>query len=173
MLFFLFRQFFFLIVFRAGPQDLPATNQALYIAAGFNALVAFLVAQSMDNGLETTLGPAAEVAVELVLLAAYVGLWVWIREVPRRFLQTLTAAYGVNALVTLMAWPILVVSPPMEEIGTAQPSALEFLILAVMMWNLMALGNIFRHALNMALPLGFLLAFIYFLIAGFVVTFFL
>jgi len=85
-LFSLLRQFFLLIVFRAGPQDLPATNQALYIATGFNALVGFLVAQPVDSGLETTLGPAAKVAVELVLLAAYVGLWVWIREVPSRFI---------------------------------------------------------------------------------------
>ncbi|HHO69917.1 MAG TPA: hypothetical protein ENN02_00335 [Halothiobacillus sp.] len=158
MLFSLLRQFFLLIVFRAGPQDLLATNQALYIAAGFNALVGFLVARSVDGGLETALGPAAEVAVELVLLAVYVGLWVWIREVPSRFLQTLTAAYGVNGMVTLIAWPLLVASPPMEEIGTVQPGALAFLILTIIMWNLMALqcfSSCAEHGTAIRLSVGF------------------
>jgi len=169
----LLRQFFFLILFRIGPQDLPASHAALYVAAGLYALVSFLIVSSVDVGIETGAHPLTEVLIELGLLTAFIALWVWIREVPNRFTQTVTAAFGVNAMINLVAWPLLVASPPVEEVGSVQAGPLEFLILAVMMWNLMALGHVFRHAFNVPLPIGFLLAFVYFVLAGFVVTFLL
>ncbi|MGC9457977.1 MAG: hypothetical protein ACP5DC_10710 [Halothiobacillaceae bacterium] len=169
----LIRQFFLLSLLRIGPQDLPAGRGPLWFATVFYALVGLLIVTSVDAGIETQVHPVVEVVAELAMLAAFVGIWVWIREVPNRFGQALTGAYGVNGMLSLVAWPLLVASPATEQVDAVQAGPVEFLILGVMIWNLMALGNVFRHAFNLPLPIGFLLGFVYFLLAGFVITFLL
>ncbi|MFP4154408.1 MAG: hypothetical protein ACOC00_03055 [Halothiobacillaceae bacterium] len=169
----LLRQFFMLSLLRIGPQDLPAGRGPLAIATAFYAVVGLLIVTSVEAGIETDTHPVVEVALELLMLAGFIGLWVWIREVPNRFGQTLTGAYGVNGMLSLIAWPLLMASPATEQVDQVQAGPVEFLILGVMLWNLMALGNVFRHAFNVPLAIGFLLGFVYFLLAGFVITFLL
>jgi hypothetical protein len=149
------RGFFELAIGRRAPQDLPASH--LLLAAAFAAYAAATcllgaVTQPWDVAIEAALVDAA-------VLPAFLLAVLWLRSVPRRWLQTLTAMTGVGALFTAAAIiPVLVVT---RAPGSAAAAAASFAALVLVAWNVLALAHILRHAMSIPFPAGALVALAY------------
>ncbi|MDD3609063.1 MAG: hypothetical protein PHI49_04835 [Halothiobacillaceae bacterium] len=158
------RQFLLLCLFRIGPQDLPAGGWPVLVAALGYLLVSVL-------GFGPALGHgdvAVEAMTDILVLAAYIGALLRLRGHPERYFQTLTAAYGLNFMLGLLAWPIIATEPGLlGEVNpdTFQASLPDYLLLGLLFWNLMVLGHVLRHALQLQLWQGFLAALAYLILS--------
>jgi hypothetical protein len=134
---------------RAGPQDLPAAPQFLaFTLAGY-----FLV-DVLISLLNFPIGAALAVSLlDVLLLAAFAQVALRIVSKPERFNQTLAALAGTGQLLGLLALPLIRGLSAAQASG--EPAAgLAFAWLAVLIWSLLVLGHILRHALNLSLTTG-------------------
>lgn len=152
-----------LLLLRRGPQELPAnwnllaTLTLLYISVHF--------AQARTAA-ET--GPALLQAVlATALLFAYVRSILHARDLLPRFVQTLSALLAVGVLATLLLLgPTASLAPFLERVAAGEPSQTAaqppmFALLAslvISVWALIAYGHIYRHALDVRLMAGVLVA---------------
>lgn len=156
----LFELFFDICLLRRGPQDLPASPGLLRLAAIVYAVVALtlaLVGSEIGRA-------AAQVLIDIVLTLAFVhGLLRW-KGHAERVVQTLTAMFGVSAILTAMGLPLLfwlrrfVDDQGMVGAGGDLPSFLWFLLF---MWSLLVSGHILRNALEIRLGTAVLMAGVY------------
>jgi hypothetical protein len=155
-----------ILLFRAGPQDFPHVPQlvvplpALAIGAYF-ALYAILLPPAMS----LVLALASVGALALVtnsLLSA--------RRVANRFQQTFHALLATGTVLTLLSIPpMIALAPALRQIAASpellqQPGAVQAPALASLLvnlfnlWNLAVYGHIFRHAADVRLWSGMLIA---------------
>lgn len=134
---------------RAGPQDLPAAPQFLALA-----LIGYFLVDVLISRLSFTLGPALAVSLlDVLLLAAFAQIVLRIVAKPERFNQTLAALAGTGQLLGLLALPLIHGLTTAQAAG--EPAAgLAFGWLAVLIWSLLVLGHILRHALSVSLMTG-------------------
>lgn len=149
----LFKAFIDICLFRKGPQDLPASRFLLGLALILNVLASLILA-----GLDVDLSRALlqSLTAPAVLTLFLFGLLVLFRRAGR-FKQTLTAAIGCDALITLLAIPLVLVS-------LAFPATRTFaglLIFALMLWGIAVTGHIVRQALETPYLAGLVLALAY------------
>lgn len=143
---------------RAGPQDLPHSPALL---AGF--LVASI---ALDHYAARTLGGATDGLATRAALAIGValGLPYLILHVARRsarFVQTATAIVATGLLFALLVLPVIAVVGQLPEDPaeiTAGQMLFGWLSLALLAWKLVVQGSIFRHALEVPLRQGVMLA---------------
>lgn len=151
----LLRRFWEVCLLRAGPQDLPASDFLLvltlliYIAASF--LVSLLQFEFSRAGLVTL--------VDLLLMAGLSYLILWIARRHARWLQTMTALSGSGAVLSLAALPFLYWSNQIE--AENQAGLPDFVLLGMLIWNLVVLAHIFRHALSVSFGFGAVFATLY------------
>lgn len=155
-----------LILFRAGPQDFPFDPNLTRALVPAAALANYLV-------LVTVLPPAIAVVMSLAVVSALgfsTHLVLRARGVQARFMQTYHALLAVATVMTLALWPpFSVIAPALIELSS-NPEALEdgsnldlpagpaFLMNALNVWNFMVNASIFRHAANLNLGLGVVVA---------------
>lgn len=128
-----------------------------------NVALGALISVSTFGGLASSLGASA---LDAAVLAVFIMLVLRFRAHPERFIQTLTAAMGIGAVISAIGLPLQWMLPadPLEAGGAAQVALLLLQVLSL--WVLVALGHVLRHALDTLLPLGIGLAFVYTLISG-------
>ncbi len=147
-----------LCLFRCGPQDLPFRPPL--------ALTCLLATVLLEVFTHLQLGEPSGLVVAAVLASA-VFLLVSTRVVLRlagrdaRYWQTLLALTGSGLLFTAVLAPIRigigVIEPGM--LTGAEPLPPGFTPLVILgLWRLVVLGHIWRHALEIRLRLGMLLA---------------
>ncbi len=149
---------FGLMRLRAGPQDLP--HSPTLLAAAVVASVA------LDHYAARTLGGATDGLVTRAALALAVGLGLpyLILEVAgrrARFVQTATAITATSLLFALLVLPVIAVVGKLPEDPseiTAGQMLFGWLSLALLVWKLVVQGSIFRHALEVPLRQGVMLA---------------
>lgn len=157
-----------ILFFRAGPQDFPYAvgirPALLILAAGANALV-------FGQVLPTSM--AVGISVAMVGGMALVVRWVLrLRNLSERFQQTFDALLATTLLLTLAtALPFMQVAPLLSEL-TKNPEALKspeavkmpglpVLIMNLLnFWNFAVTAHIFRHAGNVPMWVGFIIAFV-------------
>jgi hypothetical protein len=155
-----------ILLFRAGPQDFPHVPQLVAplpaIAAGaYFALYAIL----LPPGVSLVLAVATVGALALVthsLLSA--------RRVASRFQQTFHALLATGAVLTLLSIPpMTALEPALRQVAAQpellqQPGAVEAPALASLLanllnlWNLAVYAHIFRHAAEVRMWSGLLIA---------------
>lgn len=148
-----------ILLLRCGPQDLPADWRLL---AGFAVVYCSLAGMQMS--LVTPAGSAVFQAIlATLLLAAYVNAVLRLREMPERFVQTLSALFIIgSALTLLMLGPTSALAPFLQAVAdnpnaqaAPQPPAIAlFSYMLVGIWNLVVFGHIYRHALSVPLWMG-------------------
>lgn len=154
----LLRFFLLLCLLRTRPQDLPASQTLLTVVAAVNVIIgAIVVAPALSNAFAAVLASLVDTGV----LLAYVWLLLRFRSHPKRFLQTATAAVGVSGLIAALSLPLQAMLPVEPDAVTPAARTASLLILALVVWLQVALGHIFRHALEVTLLLGVGLAFLY------------
>ena len=144
----LLQTFVDIALWRKGPQDLPASRFLLQLALAGYVASSFVQIQLLDLRLRTAF---IIVGVDVAMMM----LWLWVVLAffgrSQRFIQTLTAMFGVGTL--LASIDILVRLVQMAAgITSENPStlwlALRFFAIALIM------GRIFMHALDRGLLTG-------------------
>jgi len=126
---------------RGAPQDLPASRVLMLFTAGCYLAVGTAVSLH-----EQPLGLALLSAiVDTALLAALAGVSLWILNKTPRFTKTFTALAGTGTLFGLMGWPLIAW---LQHLPPEQGSSLSLLLLGLVIWNIMVIGHILRHALG-------------------------
>jgi hypothetical protein len=145
-----------LCLLRAAPQQLPHSSFLMLLALGGYFLVGLSISLMQQD-----LGPALlSSAVDLGLLVGLARLALWITNKGARAVQTVTALAGTGTLFELMAWPLITLLQTSTQ-GTS--SGLSLLLLLLIVWNIVVIGHILRHALDLAMWLasGIALFYIY------------
>ncbi|WP_290651043.1 hypothetical protein [Aquisalimonas sp.] len=138
-------------LFQEGPQALPAAAGLLaaLVALGWTASVLLL----------DQLVPEGMVAVEVTLATGFALLFTWLalslRGGTARFVQTASALFGTDLVVLLPAAPLLLAT------ADGDSPALQLALLILWLWSIAIKGHIFRHALNLPLAGGVLVAVVY------------
>ena len=136
---------------RAGPQDLPAhSSLPLWLTAAY-VLVGGLMGAS-DEGFAIS---AMQAGVDALLLAVFSFGVLKLRDFPQRFNQTYAALVGISLLFTLLSWPLLGALP---DALSNQLSLAQIGLLVIVLWNLVALGQVLRSALEVGAGVGLVLA---------------
>lgn len=129
---------------RAAPQDLPYSWFLMSAALTCYFLVGLGVALT-----EQELGPALLTGcVDLALLVGLARLALWITNLGPRALQTITALAGTGTLFEIMAWPLI---SALQSMGDQPSGILSLLLLGLIIWNIMVIGYILHHALNLSM----------------------
>lgn len=146
---------------RAGPQALPASDTLTALAGLVYALVGTVVlAPRMGVG-----RAGAESLLDAAMLAIFAWGLVRVRGWANRFRQTYTALAGTGALLSLLAWPLLLVAWRTEQLGGGVPVLVGFALLGLLAWTLLVIGHILRHALEVHLAVGTGLGLLYVIVS--------
>ncbi|MCP5202401.1 MAG: hypothetical protein H6977_20585 [Gammaproteobacteria bacterium] len=138
------RAFWGVCIFRLGPQDLPRSGLLLALAALANLVLGVII-----NQRQLPLGAAILVALlEFGVLTGLTALLTLAFRYPRRLVQTLTALFGSGAVIGSLALLMLLVLRDIPQI----------LRVGIFLWNLLVMAHILRHALQVHMAAGFVIA---------------
>ncbi|RMG37627.1 MAG: hypothetical protein D6720_02775 [Gammaproteobacteria bacterium] len=149
----LIEYFWQLLLLRRGPQDAPSSVALLQLLIGLNLVVNALLGRAIFGGLGRALG--AEV-IELLVSAALLFAALQVRERAARWRQSYIALLGAGVMMGLLA---LAYRSLAALIGTEMLA--DAVAMTLFFWGLAVLGHILRHALEISLAFGILLAFAY------------
>jgi hypothetical protein len=144
----LIRLFTQIALLRRGPQDVPASPLLLALTvAGY-----FLVNFAVSVVLPPFPGPwVAHLCVDVVFMLAWYALLMNLVRRPERFLQTTTAVYGFQTVLS----PLLVAAVWLTR-RFAQDSIWQFpatlMSLALLIWIIAANSHIVKAALEWSMP---------------------
>ena len=137
--------FWDIVLLRRGPRDLPAAWGLLATAAAASFAIEFaMIARHYGTGIAL-----AHSSFDLALTAAVFSALLAFRGQGHRLLQTLTALFGVDALLSL---PLALLS--LSAGGEGHHVLAGLLFLALLAWNLLVIGHIVRVALDVPLLNG-------------------
>lgn len=147
----LLREFLQICLLRKRPQDLPASSVLFtlsVLAYGIISAVLLLPTQSAGYAMLTGF-------LESSLLLVITALFVYLRSVPERWLQTSTALAGTGTVFSLFAFPLFywgVFFP----LGPDAQSLIGLLVSLLVFWNIAVMTHILRHAMSSSWLLGVL-----------------
>lgn len=145
----LLRFFIRLARLQQAPQDLPASTLLLLLCLIANVLVGMVGGSRYFGGVGVAL---LANLLDVAVMAGMLWLLLSVHKHQARFVQTLTALYGLGTLYGLL---ILLVEG--LTLGGRGPAA-GLLMLVVLVWAHVAMGHVLRHALNQSLGAGIALA---------------
>lgn len=102
----------------------------------------------------------AATVVDMALISGLVYVILWVKLITPRWQQTVTAFYGTGALLGILMMPLVFLYHAAGP-NTAAAMLPSLLLLAVLMWQLFILAGILRHALEVPLIMGGVLAGLY------------
>ena len=157
----LIRPFVSICLLRLRPQDLPASNLLLALAT-FTYFTTTTIAHA------TLLSPAYALLSGVVDSALLCGLTLSLLYVCRRWgraVQTLTALVGAGAVTTAVAIPFL--SWRISVVRAGDPSGIEMVcIVVILIWNLVVIAHVLRHALSISYLSGAVIAIVMYLLSS-------
>ena len=153
----LLKLFWDICAVKAAPQDLPASSFLLGLA-----VLAYFVTGAIVAAFHWPLSQAVLAALlDTVFLTVLSRVLLWARMLSGRFVQTLTALAGCGAVMTLIAMPLVLWQTLVGVTDANAPTLPSWLLMIWMVWNVVVVGHIIRHALSTVLPLGIGLAAVY------------
>jgi hypothetical protein len=161
------RLFYDITLFKKGPQDVPFSPFLTRITLLVYAFISFVMLFMQDYWLIAIL----KMGLDIVLLVLFTRLSLaWIHK-SERYLQTLCALLGTDALITLAAIPAsAVMLVPSNDIAVLA----FFTVIGLMLWHWAVIGYILHQALEQPLGFSLGLALLYvmanYLVIGFLFT---
>ena len=154
-----------LLLFRKGPQDMPASQSLLLLSIVISSLLSMVahlhIGETFTRAIFSTLLAILVLAVATRILLSSMGL-------AMRFEQTFTALCGTDILFTLFSWPVIITA--MGYQANVSSAANDFAIFAhylfwiILIWSTAVMAHIFRNALQKPFPVGLLVSLSYFLV---------
>ena len=156
-MFHLIKMFWDICALKAAPQDLPASSFLMGLM-----LLVYFVTGVVVAALQWPLSQAALAAfLDTVFVTVLCRVLLWTRQLSGRFVQTLTAMAGSGAVMTLIAVPLVWWQGFVGVSDANAPTLPTWLLMIWMVWNVVVVGHILRHALSTILALGIGLAVVY------------
>ena len=151
----LIKLFVDIVLFRKGPQDVPASQLLL----GLCLLAYLLIGELMLLMDETLLRATLQVLLDVAMLGGFVVITLKFAGYSERVLQTLSALLAVDVLISILAFPVMIsVSSGAERGG-------GYLLVMLMVWHLAVMAHIFRQALSRSWWTGYAVAMLYTLLS--------
>jgi len=144
----LLRVFLDICLLRVGPQDLPYSWSLFGLALTGYAAIGVALVLSQAGAVVALI----ETVLDCMILVGLAWTALSLTGKSGRFLKTATALLGTGALLGLLAAPLVWQGSPDEpaqSLGWAGP-----LFLVLLVWSLLILGHILRHALEVTLGAG-------------------
>ncbi|MFO1390943.1 MAG: hypothetical protein U1E94_01770 [Agitococcus sp.] len=148
--------FWQMLRFKRSPEDAPYSQALLMLILIFNFGVSAsiqLVAKP-DMVRIALLSPAVMIIAELIILYILFHF----KQLQARFVQTQISIFACDTLLSLMTFPIVLLSLQLGNKSTLLP-VLGLLEVTMMIWSLMMRGFIYHRALNISPLLANVLAF--------------
>jgi len=153
----LIKVFWDICVLKAAPQDLPASAFLLGLTLSAYFATGVLVASFQWSVTQAVFAAL----LDTVLLTVLSSLLLWARQLSARIHQTLTALVGSGAVMALIAVPLVMWQKLVNVTDNGIPTLPSWLLLIWMVWNVVVVGHILRHALSTLFALGIGLAAVY------------
>lgn len=145
------RRLISICLFNHGPQDLPASWNLLLTAIAADIAISYPATVAYTGASQA--GTQVIISTILVALLLYGTLYAW--GYGQRFVQTATAVFGTDLLITLLALPIALTAAPGERTALVLG---DVAILMLSLWTIGVLGHILRYALSVTFGIGVVLA---------------
>ncbi|GJL80511.1 MAG: hypothetical protein DHS20C01_01450 [marine bacterium B5-7] len=144
---------FRLCLFKAGPQDAPASEKLVIITAVLVAVSYALTSTGMYEGLSTRVLVSVS---QVLVFGVVVWLVLKIKHLENRWIQTLIALFGAAAVFQFVSWPLVAMFDTsadgmVDATGLPQPLWLHVFI---GVWYLAVMSNVLRQALDTSLGRG-------------------
>lgn len=153
----LIKFFFNISILKANPQDLPSSSFLMMMTVGAYGLLSFMISL-----LELSIGQAMISAfADTLLLTALAYISLWIISTPERRTQTITALAGTGVILQFIAWPILLWISSINDTDSLLNHIPQWALLLLVIWNILMIAHILRHALTVALPITFGISVLY------------
>ena len=145
------------MLLRQQPDILPASLFLFALLLVANLLIgiaSFMIDFDLLQSIMRTIA-------DLVISLLFVYMLLLAFNKPKRSLQTMIALLGVSAIMNILSFPLLFMTPfSGESVGMA-----GLFLYLMFLWHVVIMGHIFQHAVSVSLPAGLLIAFAYILIA--------
>ncbi len=148
----LVRAFVDICLFRRGPQDLPASRFLLYSTLGTYVASGFVLHVGRYPATTAALVSLTDAALLVVLTVSLL----YLTGLASRVQQTLAALAGAGTVLA-----ILTLVPNYWFSAQGKPTTLtlaSLLVLVLVVWNLVVMGHIIRHALSTRWFVGLIVA---------------
>jgi len=143
-----------ILFLRLGPQDLPTSSMWTLLAA----LAYLMSGGALLHWREVHEGIVAMLAVDMLLLLAFIVILLRFVGRPERISQTLQAIFLAAALLHMLAIPFApVLANPPEEPTVWLHLAL-IMTLAIVFWSIVLVAHVLRHALDWAFSQALILS---------------
>ncbi len=136
-----------------GPQDTPADKGLFKYVLGLYFAVSTLLTSLSTNLFFAIIQALAE----LGLLMGFIWVVLWYSHKLARFEQTATAMLACGTLFTIASLPFFY----WLETHVAESKILSYTVMLLLVWNLVVVGHIIRHAISKPLSFGIGLSFLY------------
>ncbi len=157
--------FFDISLLQAKPQDVPFSYPLLVmtVAASIASYILAIGELAQLFGKDISVAPIT--VAEHLIFAGTVWAILRFHNHSERFVQTVTAMFGVNTMVQLVMWPItgwlMKSAADLSALGTEQAPPPEagmplFLMLSLLIWILIVYGHIFKETLETRFGAGLL-----------------
>ena len=165
-IFILIREFVEICLFQKRPQDLPASGELCLLVASVylaSSWVLMLSAESVSKALIMSIA-------DVVMLLLITILFLYLRSVPGRWLQTSTALAGTGTIFYMflsIPFYLRVYFPG----NISLQAFMELMILFMYLWLIAVMSYILKNALSSTYLLAIPGAISYFVITGLVLKF--
>jgi hypothetical protein len=144
-----------IILLRRGPDVLPTSQVLLGLTVGASATISALVSVKLAN--ETNKAWPLVLALSIAFVLGWYYFTLRRARKPERFVQTMTAMFGVNALTTPIIVPLLgsFLSQAQTQAAAQTPQApgpLVLVALVISVWVIAVNVHIVRSALEWSIP---------------------
>ena len=162
----LFNYFVDLVLFRHKPQDIPASSSLMVLVLIAYFVVSVIHGQQLFGSLLSSFLAALA---DLVFLLFALSAVLYVTDKGERFLQTITALAGGATIITLIAIPVQLLMGNGEQMALANQIGV-LIYLVIIIWNFIFIAYVIRHALDITMIFGMLVAFTYLVFSSAVVT---
>lgn len=138
---------------RNGPQDLPASQNRMFLLALATAAINYPAMVQFTPQVQ----PLLQLGLLLGFNAAFVYIALTLRDLRPRFIQSMSALFGTDAVISAVALPVLfLLGPPAANEASAGSGVAAIAFLALLVWNIAVVNHILRQALEVSRLVGLL-----------------
>jgi hypothetical protein len=157
----LFKTFLNMCIFRYKPQDLPQSYDLLVLCLLIYTFVNVLLAMTT-----APFTRALQISVlDTIIISIITMIILRLNRHFERWHKTLMAITGTGCIIGLFALPLFA-GAFLLQVSELLQSLILMVYLALLIWNIVIMGHILRHAMETTLGVGIVFAMIYLVITS-------
>ena len=159
------REFFSICLLRRKPQDLPASRLLLNVSLASYTVVNIVLALDRIEAVKAVQAGVLESVLVTLITLVILGSSHYIK----RWVQTLTALAGTGCIMSLLALPVIYGSAHAGADALVR-TVLLLSYLGLLIWNVVVMAHIMRHALDTSFGFGVIFAMVYIVLTSIIIN---